>query len=65
MLLSIFAKQLQKGIGNYIETTFPMINEPYVAMHFPFCVAAEMPSNSSCIVDCNWSDFSKTECFTI
>ena len=29
MLPSILAKQLQKGIGDYIETTFPMTNEPY------------------------------------
>lgn len=29
MLPSILAKQLQKGIGNYIETTFPMTNEPF------------------------------------
>ena len=26
MLPSILAKQLQKGIGDYIETTFPMTN---------------------------------------
>lgn len=29
MLPSIFAKEIQKGIGDYIETTFPMINEPF------------------------------------
>lgn len=29
MLPSILAKQLQKGIGDYIETTFPMANEPF------------------------------------
>lgn len=29
MLPSILAKQLQKGIGGYIETTFPMTNEPF------------------------------------
>lgn len=29
MLPSILAKQLQKGIGDYIETTFPMTNEPF------------------------------------
>lgn len=29
MLPSILAKQLEKGIGDYIETTFPMINEPF------------------------------------
>ena len=26
MLPSILAKQLEKGIGDYIETTFPMAN---------------------------------------
>ena len=29
MLPSILAKQLQKGIGDYIQTTFPMTNEPF------------------------------------
>lgn len=29
MLPSILAKQLQKGIGDYIATTFPMTNEPF------------------------------------
>lgn len=29
MLPSILAKQLQKGIMDYIQTTFPMINEPF------------------------------------
>ena len=29
MLPSILAKKLQKGIGDYIETTFPMTNEPF------------------------------------
>lgn len=29
MLPSILAKQLQRGIGDYIETTFPMTNEPF------------------------------------
>lgn len=29
MLPSILAGQLQKGIGDYIETTFPMTNEPF------------------------------------
>ena len=29
MLPSILAKQLQKGIGDYIETTFPMTNKPF------------------------------------
>ena len=29
MLPSILAKQLQKGIRDYIETTFPMTNEPF------------------------------------
>ncbi|MBL6467932.1 MAG: DEAD/DEAH box helicase [Mogibacterium sp.] len=29
MIPSILAKQLQKGIGDYIETTFPMTNEPF------------------------------------
>lgn len=29
MLPSILANQLQKGIGDYIETTFPMTNEPF------------------------------------
>ena len=29
MLPSILAKRLQKGIGDYIETTFPMTNEPF------------------------------------
>ena len=29
MLPSILAKQLEKGIGNYIETTFPMTNAPF------------------------------------
>jgi hypothetical protein len=29
MLPSILAKQLEKGIGDYVETTFPMINEQY------------------------------------
>ena len=29
MLPSILAKQLKEGIGDYIETTFPMANEPF------------------------------------
>lgn len=29
MLPAILAKQLEKGIGDYIETTFPMTNEPF------------------------------------
>lgn len=29
MLPSILAKQLEKGIGDYLETTFPMTNEPF------------------------------------
>lgn len=29
MLPSILAKQLEKGIGDYFETTFPMTNEPF------------------------------------
>ncbi len=29
MIPSILAKQLKKGIGDYIETTFPMTNEPF------------------------------------
>ena len=29
MLPSILAKQLEQGIGDYIETTFPMTNEPF------------------------------------
>jgi len=29
MLPSILAKQLEKGIGDYIETSFPMTNEPF------------------------------------
>lgn len=29
MLPSILAKQLEKGIGDYIETTFPMTNAPF------------------------------------
>ena len=29
MLPSILAKQLEKGIGDYIETTFPMTNKPF------------------------------------
>lgn len=29
MIPSILAKQLQKGIGDYIETTFPMTNVPF------------------------------------
>ena len=29
MLPSILAKQLEKGIGDYIETTFPMTNVPF------------------------------------
>ena len=29
MLPSILAKQLERGIGDYIETTFPMTNEPF------------------------------------
>ena len=29
MLPSILAKQLKKGLGDYIETTFPMTNEPF------------------------------------
>ncbi len=29
MLPSILAKQLQQGISDYIETTFPMTNEPF------------------------------------
>lgn len=30
MIPSILAKQLEKGIGDYIETTFPMTNEPFI-----------------------------------
>ena len=29
MLPSILAKQLEKGIGEYIKTTFPMTNAPF------------------------------------
>ena len=29
MLPSILAKQLEKGIGDYIETTFPMTKAPF------------------------------------
>lgn len=29
MLPSILDKQLEKGIGDYIETTFPMTNKPF------------------------------------
>ncbi len=29
MLPTILAKQLEKGIGDYIETSFPMTNEPF------------------------------------
>lgn len=29
MLPTILAKQLEKGICDYIETTFPMTNEPF------------------------------------
>ena len=29
MIPSILAKQLEQGIGDYIETTFPMTNEPF------------------------------------
>ncbi|MCD8232221.1 MAG: DEAD/DEAH box helicase [Clostridiales bacterium] len=29
LLPSILAKQLEQGIGDYIETTFPMTNEPF------------------------------------
>ena len=29
MLPSILANQLQKGIGDYLETTFPMTNDPF------------------------------------
>ena len=29
MLPSVLAKQLEKGIEDYIETTFPMTNEPF------------------------------------
>ena len=29
MLPSILAKQLQQGIEDYVETTFPMTNEPF------------------------------------
>ena len=29
MLPSVLAKQLEKGIGDYIETSFPMTNEPF------------------------------------
>ena len=29
MLPSILAKQLEKGIGDYLETTFPMTNKPF------------------------------------
>lgn len=29
MLPSILAKQLKQGIRDYIETTFPMTNEPF------------------------------------
>ena len=29
MLPSILARQLEKGIGDYIETTFPMTNAPF------------------------------------
>lgn len=29
MLPSVLVKQLEKGIGDYIETTFPMTNEPF------------------------------------
>ena len=34
MLPSILAKQLEQGIGDYIETTFPMTNVPFMgSMH--------------------------------
>ena len=29
MLPSILARQLEKGIGDFIETSFPMTNEPF------------------------------------
>ena len=29
MLPSVLARQLERGIGDYIETTFPMTNEPF------------------------------------
>lgn len=29
MLPSVLARQLQTGIGNYVEATFPMTNEPF------------------------------------
>ena len=29
MLPSILAKQLEKGIEDYIETTLPVVNEPF------------------------------------
>ena len=29
MLPSILAKQLEKGIGDYIKTTFPITNQPF------------------------------------
>ena len=29
MLPSILAKQLERGIGDYLETTFLMTNEPF------------------------------------
>ncbi len=29
MLPSVLAKQLQRGIGDYMETTFPMTNDPF------------------------------------
>ena len=29
MLPAILARQLQTGIGDYIEATFPMTNEPF------------------------------------
>ena len=49
MLPSILASQLEKGIGDYIETTFPMSNAPFKGSvaemlaqkgsvyHEPFC----------------------------
>lgn len=42
MLPSILAKQLQQGIRDYIETTFPMTNEPFagsIASMFEQCDA--------------------------
>ena len=29
MIPSILAKQIEKGLGDYIKTTFPMANEPF------------------------------------